>query len=413
LINYSENYEKIIDLTTKYFSLDEDSKDIFIQRMREGSVVDDSIKKHFNKDFRIEKNLTVKELEVFDESWQIFKYSFGEYCVDTGITYSEFLIGNRTNQKNVSKITKDLKKYYSKRNNTIYRSVNHLESIDHTLNSINNYRLPRKKLKLVITFNLSDMFMCSSGQEWTSCLNLKSEYFGAYWLGLASLPFDKNRGMIYLTYQKENSTECYGITSEKMFKRTFFLIDNNDVFNILKWYPNEFQTNRHIDSLNAIFHNFSFREIDESFNAKHLIEDFPKITKDGKTTEFYIYQDKTEINKSEGRIYFTGGKGNQYFVNEVNNFGQFLSCEGGIYRMNNESTRVYDYIQSSFTCCRCGGIYNENELRVSNGDNYCRQCYEENIVYCEHCGSEVRTEDYNFDYDMCNYCYSERASDAI
>lgn len=405
MIDYSQNYENIIRLAEDYFSLEEETLKRFKENVKIGSVADPEILERLNSSFRVEKNLSIDEIEALDESWQFFKFHFGEYCVDTGITYSEYLFGNRTNQKNVSKISKDLKRYY-KTENTVFSKRNRVDDVDWILSNINNFRLPRKKLKLVVSFNISDMFMSSSGQEWTSCLNLNSDYFGSYWYGLSSLPFDKNRGMIYLTYQKENSTQSFGITSEKMYKRSFFLLDERNHFNILRWYPNEFETNKYLDALNSIF-PFRFKQINHSFVSKHPV-DLPKVkAKGGREIEFYIYQDKTEINYIDKKMYFTGGKCNQYFTNGDSHFGQFINCEGGLSKMVSEELDVYHFISKTFRCERCEEIFSENDRYEIEGQVICRHCYDENVMYCERCGNEVMANNFNFDHDMCDECFSE------
>jgi len=405
LIDYIANYDNIIELERKFFDLENVSKSEVEENVKKGSIADEEITKHLDKNFRVEKNLSLKEVEQLDESWQLFKYSFGEYCIDTGITYSEYLIGNRTNQKNISKLSKDLRKYYNNKN-TMLSVRQGFNDVDFLLSQVNNFRLPRKKLKLVVTFNISDMFMCSTGQEWTSCLNLNSEYYGAYWYGLASIPFDKNRGMIYLTYQKENETQSFGITSEKMYKRSFFLLDENNNFNLLKWYPNEFETNRYLPMLNNIFFPFKFKEIMYGFKSKHEVEMPKTITKDGSNVEFYIYQDKTEINYSDKRVYFNGSKMNQYFLNGTASFGQFINCDGGLQRMSQEGKVVSYYILRTFICDNCEGVFNIDEsTTIEDNYNFCPHCVDYHSTYCEHCDRMVRSGNFDFDYGMCIECY--------
>ncbi|MFW6282053.1 MAG: hypothetical protein ACOC1O_04595 [bacterium] len=405
MIIYSENYDNIIKLSNNFFSLEDKTKKRFEENVRKGTLASENIKEHLDNNFRVEKNLSLNEVEQLDESWQNFKYHFGEYCVDTGITYSEYLNGIRTNQKNISKISKDLKNFYRNKD-TIFRTKSSISEIDYYLKSINDFRLPRQKLKLVVSFNISDMFMASTGQEWTSCLNLKSEYFGSYWYGLASLPFDKNRGMIYLAYQRDNLTSSFNIVSEKMYKRTFFLIDENNVFNILKWYPNSFETKKYIDLLNVSFYPFSFKEIDEFFTSKYEV-DLPKINSE-KNIEFYIYQDKTEIDYSRKKMFFTRKKGNQYFINGNSNFGQYINCEGGLIRIIEEQKSVKDFLLKTFICEMCENEFQTNEMRIASDIQMCNTCFHERTSYCEHCDKNVLSDEYHFEYGMCDNCFEER-----
>lgn len=409
MINYAENYENIISLVSKYFSLDDTSQKEFEEKIRKGTNADEAFIHKLDNNFRLEKNLSINDLEDFDESWNYFKFYFGEYCVDTGITYAEYLMNSRTNQKNFSKISKDLKKYY-KSKDTIFGIERGPYAIDNILEDINNHRLPRKKLKLVLSFNFADMFMCSTGQDWTSCLNLESAYYGAYWLGLASIPFDKNRGMIYLTSQRDNITSRHSISAERMFKRSFGLIDTENNINLLKWYPNDFVTNNHIRKLSEIFSPINFRQVDMFFKAKYPVEMPSLKRKDGEKRKIYIYQDKTEISNFTELIY-SGGKGNQHFVNGENSFGPFVNCEGGIERLSHEAKEIYDFIKVKSVCRRCGEYIDEENSFHLNGNSYCESCFDEIAAYCERCDTTVHETEYNFEMQMCDECAHEVAEE--
>lgn len=411
LIDYKSNYNKIIELVRNHFSLTNSSMETFEKVFLKGAAVEDFSYK-LDENFRLERPLSIKDIESIDESWMMFKFYFGEYCVDTGITYQEYLLGNRTNQKNISKLSKDLKKFYTSKNTVFMQRVGmYGYGLDDLIQEINNVRLPRKKLKAVLTFNLSDMFMCSTGQDWTSCLNLESEYSGVYSYGLASLPFDKNRGMVYISSRNDNQTESFGITSEKMYKRSFFLVDEADRFNILKWYPAVDNFNTTSKLMNDIF-PFEFKDIDSLFIPKHSLE-LPEMTSDGNTYSFYIYQDKTEIDKISKRIIYSGGKGNQYFLNEENNFGQFINCKGGLRRIISEGKEIKDFAKGSFTCESCRHNFSEDERNIVEGRSLCYSCFDDYAVYCESCGEYVLSENFNFEERICHQCYDNIVEESI
>jgi len=382
MIDYSLNYENIDSLVRNHFSLDEKSQEEFSVKIKKGTSVDEEIINRLDENFRIERNLSILDLEELDISWKLFKYYFGEYCFDKQITYSEFLLNSRVNQKNISKLTKDVRQYYSS-GGTAYTLKNNEYDLEMQLTKINNLRLPRKKLKIVLSFNLSDMFMCSSGQDWTSCLNLESEYFGCYWLGLASLPFDRNRCMVYIAPQNpKEPMNVFDVQTERMFRRTFGLLDENDNINILKWYPIGFESDFYIPVLNRLFSSFAFQEISEDFVAKHE----PKLptlkrAKRGEKISFYIYQDKTYLNENH-EIKFSFEKGNQSF-NEFNveNFGPFVTCQGGLKRIKSLGSEVVNYIGKHITCCGCEERIHEEDVMYYDDCPYCSRCYED--VVCE------------------------------
>lgn len=378
MINYLQNYEAIDKLVKNYFSLSEESQEKFSEKIMLGTTANKETIDKLDNNFRIERNLSIKQLENLDVSWKMFKYHFGEYCVDEEITYSEFLLNSKVNQKNNSRLTKDVKRYYSK-NDSLFSELNSSYDLEDILIRINNIRLPRKKLKIVLSFNLSDMFMCSTGQDWTSCLNLESEYFGCYWHGLASLPFDTNRCMIYLAPQKQQDyNDVFGITSERMFRRAFGLLDENDVINILKWYPHDDKKGFYIPFLNEILSPFSLKKIDSSFVQKNKIEIPDMITdKTGNKISFYIYQDKSFL-EGDRAIHFSTEKGNQHFINNFESeFGPYITCHGGLKRLILSNKEVVDFTGLRVICERCENRIPDEEAMFYNDRAYCNNCYEE------------------------------------
>jgi hypothetical protein len=376
MINYSRNYKNIDKLVKKYFSLDDESQKIFSKNIYNGTVADSSILSKLDNNFRIEKNLTISNLEKIDVSWAYFKMYFGEYCMYRNLKYHEYYYNLIYREKTI-RVTKDVLEFYSK-NSTAYVNFYGEGEVSYNLKRIQEMKLPKKKLKIVLTFNTSDMFMCSSGQDWTSCLNLESQYFGCYWLGLASLPFDKNRCMIYIAPQKNDNKEVFEVEVEKMYKRTFALIDSHDKINILKWYPNDFRLDFYIEELNNIFKEFDFKEIDSNFVSKHTIE-FPKLNVKEKKVEFYIYQDKTKINEhEEKRLYFYYDKGNQSFHNSISKYGPFVNCEGGLLTLEENGDKICDYLNKEKVYCeRCENYISVEDSFVYNSNVFCESCYEE------------------------------------
>lgn len=375
MIDYKQNYKAIEELVRKRFSLNKESQEKFSEMIMKGTTADEKTRENLDENFRIERNLTINQMEYLDVSWKMFKYYFGEYCVDEGITYSEFLLNSKVVKKNYSKLTKDVKRYYLN-NDTIFASKAPY-GIEGILIEINNLRLPRKKLKIVLTFNLSDMFMCSTGQDWTSCLNLESNYFGCYWQGLASLPFDTNRCMVYLAPQSQKEyNSAFGITNERMFRRTFGLLDKNNKINLLRWYPNDFDKSNYIPVLNDALEPFLFKKIGLDFEQKNDF-DLPtmKITKLGRSISFYIYQDKTFIEE-DGTIHFSSEKGNQYFMDDNIQFGPFISCEGGLKKLISLDREIHDFTGAkTINCSECNDRISEDDSYFSNDRVYCYECY--------------------------------------
>lgn len=79
---------------------------------------------------------------------------------------------------------------------------------------IGKYKTPNnKKMEFVISLNPVDWVLCSTSENWSSCLSLESDYLFAY--GLPGMVGDKNRALAYITDGK---------------KKTFSFSSNNKIF---------------------------------------------------------------------------------------------------------------------------------------------------------------------------------------
>jgi hypothetical protein len=100
------------------------------------------------------------------------------------------------------------------------------EVISELLERVGTRKSPNNKLYLVLSCNFADWFMCSTAEEWGSCLNLQSDCCCCYWSGLPGLIGDKNRAMIYIT---DGSKKSYrGIVVDKMITRSWIITVRND-----------------------------------------------------------------------------------------------------------------------------------------------------------------------------------------
>jgi hypothetical protein len=109
------------------------------------------------------------------------------------------------------------------------------EEIDNRLDTVSKKCLPKTTIKLVLSFNFADWFLCSTAEKWRSCLNLESEFHSAFWSGIPGLVGDKNRVMIYIT---DGTKKQYNeIITDKIIARSWGLIDNTNTIHIIKPYP--------------------------------------------------------------------------------------------------------------------------------------------------------------------------------
>ena len=161
------------------------------------------------KDRRFIRKLEDTERESFDLGW----YELKKAKPDLQITYPEFV----DNKIMVDKQPRKLFKYLNDKD---------LSEL------VGKYKLPKTDLYLVVSTNFDDFMMCSTGNNWTACTDLKTGDFRYTALGNV---FTKGRFIVYITDLKPKEFE--GLQSYNMFFRCFGFIneDGQMVTNI--WYP--------------------------------------------------------------------------------------------------------------------------------------------------------------------------------
>jgi len=151
---------------------------------------------------------------------------------------------------------------------------NELENIDYEINNLDSIiqeiiklkNTKQNNLKIVISRNFTDYFLCSTAQNFGSCLNLESDYSGAYWTGLPGLITDKNRAILYIT--DGNYVNYKGIIGPKMINRSWILtyrkfdvsrkklpFKEKNFIQLVRSYPNCNNKNSMNDFLKKLFKN--------------------------------------------------------------------------------------------------------------------------------------------------------------
>lgn len=121
-------------------------------------------------------------------------------------------------QKNVLVLEKKVKEVFVDNYEKLKESV--VSNIERTYARITANKMPNKKLGIVFSLNFADWLLCSTSEDWSSCLDLRQNSF--YWTGLPGLITDKNRGVVYITDFTEK--EFYGIKTYKMLSRSWILL---------------------------------------------------------------------------------------------------------------------------------------------------------------------------------------------
>jgi hypothetical protein len=413
------NKDKILDLVSEYFWLDNSSFNKFKDKLYEPKI-DPRYSQYLGDDLRRRWKVPESIMEEFDGGWDIFKESFKLFIHDNDISYKDFRLNKKVINKNYIKLRKLLREYYIENYmkkliqdidlhglpiDDMNREVLINRYIDDVYRAIGTKKIPSDGIDIVLSANFEDWFFCSSGESWTSCLNLESEYM--YWAGLAGTIGDKNRAMLYITDGKEKNL-IKGMKTERILSRSWLLLDDRDNINFVKFYPNEYLSIRNIRKITGI----SFKE-DEwgDFRSKHPID--PIYFENGNSS--FIYQDTTEFNSD---LHFVGKESaGIYFFNKSNpnNIQQgdiFNHRENGLYDLIERRTDLGEEQISIHYCddCNCA-IYDEDEYHHVLDLIVCADCFDRDYYVCEQCGETHLIED-TIEIDgatrVCHNCFNER-----
>lgn len=418
-----DNNNLIKDIVLSHFGLDSESRDRFVEAL-ENPEIDDVYRPFLGDDLRARFPVNRLLLENVDESWSLFLQSFQTYIRQFKPSYVDFLQGKIRHNKNILRIFKHLPAYYFEDEraisalkldlglSTFETSINRVrEHFDSRLNQIIENRLPAKcDYEIVISRNFADFFLCSSAESWTSCLNLDSEWSGAYWSGLPGFIIDKNKAMIYITNKEKK--DYLGIVTDKFITRSFLTVDQRDEIKALRWYPSDsfFQS--------KVFSKLPFKiGMFDSYGdkVKHPVK--PLFFKNGWSC--FAYQDKTsfrymseDTDPSEPRVLSSVEKGGQFYINRESSLqyheGPYFFWEGGLRGLMQGDTDISD--KKGESCCNCDGQAEGDNRYVVGGNIYCESCYNERYAYCEGCDQDIDADDVIFtDYGaFCQDCYDER-----
>ena len=150
----------------------------------ERTIFEKTIETYFKKNYKT--ILSGRETSFYFDDERI--------CVKIG----KKIFKKKFNSKEVAIVIKEIKQEFSNIMNTTFFGI-------------------RKASSACVCFslNFADWILASTGENWSSCINLKSD--NGYWRGLAGLVGDKNRLLIFVTDKTEK--EFKGIKSFKMIER--------------------------------------------------------------------------------------------------------------------------------------------------------------------------------------------------
>jgi len=442
------NYVQIKTLVENHFALDSNSLEIFNSRLQNKNYMDQTILDFFkgSDDGRVYIKISKEEEEKNGISWKRFRDAVPEnFKKKFNLKYSNYISGKVVYKKNELKIAKALRIYFdelrdkdeekfiieytvfyqaskgaencswsSSRNLDVRNRIGSLyKNMSYALErfSANKTKGGDVDLYAVLSINFADWFLCSTGENWSSCLNMNNEY--SYWTGLPGLLGDPNRVMIYIT-AKEKKT-FHGITVDKVLSRTWAELDAKDMFHHLRWYPSKLFNNDMVKkALNINFPKYREHE----WRSKNPIE---PIFNERKQTLF-PFQDLSmfDSNYPYNEIYVTGNDEGGFYYYDLEEYSTFnyLGDENELYNLTGlgalicSNSSVIEYCEDVYKCSECSDTYHFLEnMHEHEGSFYCGYCYDSIFTTCSECGKtiESRFSCYlnNSDDPLCDDCFEE------
>lgn len=408
----------VLDLVEKYFHLEQESLDKF-KRLLFNPIIDEMFVPFINDSFRIEKVLEDKNSnEKYDVAWKLFNIYFVNFINKFTITYEDFInntiyvAGNKRKlfkfiyeyfssfEEDIKEKIEDLSKYIynSETIATVYKlkSENDIKTVlRNMLEKTGADKIPLKASKAVMSFNFVDWFLCSTSENWSSCLSLDSTFSSSYWAGLPGLIGDFNRGLFYIT--DCDAKEYLGIKIERFISRSWTILNDLDKINIVKFYPIK------IDECLLDKFNFKYDDLRKSKYPVNLLYD-------EQGNSLYIFQDTTYFNNDKYLV--SGGKGWKGFHKSGKpTYFNFIECGKSLKTIISTESKLSKYLIKN-TCSKCSVIL-EKAPKIINSTSFCEECFrKEKNNFCSSCGDKLSDNEIgNFNlngHNYCEECYEER-----
>ena len=418
-----KNNEIIKGLIERYFSLREDSLEfvkVAIDSPFSTTEIDELFKD--STDNRIKIKIEEKDHKKYDMGWEKFKEVFHSFKEEYKMVYKNFKENRITINKNEFKLLKALTNYYydSKDIEELKVRFNYIQSawsregysqdvyyshwgnisryflhkdkdeFSYNLNRLLTTILEQrfvgdKDYYAVLTRNFADWFLCSTNENWESCLSLNSEY--VYWSGLPGLLGDPNRLMLYITNGEKKEYE--GIKVDKILGRTWLVQDEHDVFHHLKWYPQKVLKNKF---MSKCFNIKVPEKRTHDWRSKDPIEIIRFEDKVGYSS--FIYQDLSGFMRKYDKFYIEGTNDCEMELictsdNDIDTGGCFSDFQGGLWELIERGTNLLTEEFGEYEVCyHCDDRITGEEYYI-NSEPYCYSCFNSCIESCLTCGCEI------------------------
>jgi hypothetical protein len=411
-----KNLEIIEELVTNHFCLEEESLKVFKKRIYE-PVTDNFYKEIFKNspDLRIRYKIPEEFLEKFDKGWTLFRKFFTSFCLETNIQYSNFRSNKFTLKGRTLKLKKVILDYYLSHEASASRitgidnfnskntyDIECLEQeIINALNKVGVYKLPSSGIEIVFSLNFADWFLSASGEKWSSCINLESNFSGSYWSGLPGLVGDPNRAMLYVT---DGSKKIYhGMKTDAFNSRSWIILNKYNDLNLIRFFPSEILEQEVIRNTTKL----PFVK-QEKFCSKHPI-DFLYF-KNKKSC--FIYIDYSKFSNYNGRYYIEGTASAGHYSYIDKNRGNLFIDGSSIFVYKYGLTHLIDekinIEKVSGQYCSTCTYYIESISHTFDGRIMCDKCYRERVVQCHICNTEMWIDTSRLDTKntrVCQHCF--------
>lgn len=395
------------------FGLSEESK----ERFKEGydkPFVDDAFGIFLDSSYRIRTPLPESLYESFDKGWETLRSVMPDLVREYDIKYEEFYSNKKAYSKNTFRVIKLIRSFfhtgdfeekardfllrmrsfeerkfyeferYCRENELALVSKDSItKAIDLFIDRINELRFSKNKsIEIVLSLNREDWFCSTTNESWRTCLSLESPSFASYWVSLAGSVIDKNLALLYIT--NGDKKEYMGVKTDKVLSRSWVLLDENSIFNIVNFYPSSLLS---VDNLGE-FLPYKIKKIGNDFVGKHTVS--PLWFKNGYSN--YIYQDKTIPVMIDDKTFKlkSGSKGlKTIYKGKVFEGPIFNFCDGfsKLKRLveENRDISILDFFTYPDECVECGSLvsryracYNEDDGSYNRGP-YCGECFNDNF----------------------------------
>lgn len=388
----SDNLEIITSLVKDRFALDHDSINFFKSTINSGVFVAPELSSILGEDGRKKIDLDIETLSNNDTGWKMFKEVFSNLVEELEITYKNFNSNKIQNKKLFRLIIKrfentELNDVETETMIKVLQKNSYFPSslrsqgpklLKYFLEIISEKKMPQAdQMSLVVSANYADWFLCSTGEEWGSCLDLENNCNYAFWTGLPGLIGDKNRVLVYLTdgVQKEYN----GIKVDRIISRAFCLLSKDGNLMSSKRYPINLINDEMIHEITGL-NTYPLEDYkEETFRTKYPLTPL-YFTNDA---QCFIFNDNCKIKKIKNDIYLVGTNGKSYF-SILSKSGKELTenanYPSGLSNLIKKNLSIEMFFSEVVPCNCCGIATNDDNRVYYEEEAYCSECFVANFA---------------------------------